>query len=45
MDQPRPRTPLGQYTQSIAMIREIFAERMFPMTLKGIEAGMQELGR
>ncbi len=33
------------YTQSIAMIREIFPERMFPMTLKGIESAMKELGR
>lgn len=34
-----------QYTQSTQMIREIFADRMFPMTLKGIEAGMKDLGR
>ena len=33
------------YTHSIAMIRELFAQRMFPMTLKGIEAAMKELGR
>ncbi|MCP5088556.1 MAG: VWA domain-containing protein [Rhodobacteraceae bacterium] len=33
------------YTHSTQMIREIFAERMFPMTLKGIEAAMKELGR
>ena len=33
------------YTRSIAMIREIFENRMFPMTLKGIEAAMKELGR
>ncbi len=33
------------YTQSIAMIREIFENRMVPMTLAGIEAGMKELGR
>ena len=34
-----------QYTHSIGMIREIFANRMFPMTLKGIEGAMKELGR
>jgi len=35
-----------QYTQSLEMIREIFgAERMVPMTLSGIEAGMKVLGR
>ena len=31
------------YTQSITMIREIFEERMVPMTLQGLEAGMREL--
>ena len=34
-----------QYTHSISMIREIFQNRMFPMTLKGIEGAMKELGR
>ena len=33
------------YTQSIAMIREIFEERMVPMTLEGIERGIRELAR
>ena len=33
------------YTQSIQMIREIFEDRMVPMTLAGIEQGMKELGR
>lgn len=33
------------YTQSIGMIREIFGDRMVPMTLEGIERGMKELGR
>jgi len=27
------------------MIREIFENRMVPMTLEGIERGMKELGR
>jgi len=33
------------YTQSIGMIREIFENRMVPMTLEGIERGMKELGQ
>lgn len=33
------------YTQSIGMVREIFEDRMVPMTLEGIERGMKELGR
>jgi uncharacterized protein with von Willebrand factor type A (vWA) domain len=33
------------YTKSIGMIREIFEDRMVPMTLEGIERGMKELGR
>jgi uncharacterized protein with von Willebrand factor type A (vWA) domain len=33
------------YTQSIQMIRDIFEDRMVPMTLEGIERGMKELGR
>ncbi len=34
------------YTQSIAMIQDIFGpDRMVPMTLAGIEAGMKTLGR
>jgi len=34
-----------QYSQSTRMIRGIFADHMYPMTLKGIEAGMKALGR
>jgi uncharacterized protein with von Willebrand factor type A (vWA) domain len=34
------------HTQSVGMIRQIFGDdRMVPMTLKGIEAGMKQLGR
>ncbi len=34
------------HTQSVAMIQQIFGpDRMVPMTLKGIEAGMKALGR
>ncbi|MBM7066722.1 VWA domain-containing protein [Actibacterium sp. 188UL27-1] len=32
-----------QYTQSISMIRQIFEDRMVPMTLDGISRGMREL--
>ncbi|QPM89440.1 vWA domain-containing protein [Pseudooceanicola algae] len=34
-----------KYTQSIAMIREIFEDRMVPMTLAGLESGMRMLAR
>ena len=35
-----------QYTQSIDMIRQLLGpDRMVPMTLAGLEAGMKELGR
>ena len=33
------------YTQSIAMIREIFDDRMVPMTLEGLDRGMRTLLR
>ena len=33
------------YTHSIGMIREIFADNMVPMTLSGLERGMKELTR
>jgi len=41
---PVPEAYWG-YTQSIGMIRQIFEDRMVPMTLSGIEHGMKELGR
>ncbi|MDO6585892.1 VWA domain-containing protein [Salipiger sp. 1_MG-2023] len=41
---PVPESHWG-YTQSIDMIREIFDDRMVPMTLQGIERGMRELTR
>ena len=34
-----------EYTHSISMIREIFEDRMVPMTLAGLEKGMRELTR
>ncbi len=33
------------HTPSVAMITDIFAGRMYPMTLAGLEAGMRELAR
>jgi len=34
-----------RYTQSIGMIQRIMENRMFPLTLEGIEAAMRELAR
>ncbi|WP_298935986.1 VWA domain-containing protein [uncultured Ruegeria sp.] len=34
-----------EYTHSIGMIRELFEDRMVPMTLAGLEQGMRELTR
>ncbi|WP_425098392.1 vWA domain-containing protein [Tropicibacter sp. S64] len=34
-----------EYTQSIGMIREIFEDRMVPMTLEGIDRGMKLLSQ
>ena len=36
---------LWGYTQSIEMIKEIFENKMVPMTLAGLEQGMKELAR
>ena len=36
---------LWVYTQSIEMIKEIFENKMVPMTLEGLEQGMKELAR
>ena len=33
------------YTHSIQMVKEIFEDRMVPMTLRGLEDGMKELTR
>jgi len=41
---PVPERNWG-YTQSIAMIREIFDDRMVPMTLEGLDRGMRALLR
>lgn len=34
-----------EYTQSIAMIREIMQDRMYPLTLEGLDQGMRQLKR
>ena len=36
---------LWGYTQSIEMIKDIFEDKMVPMTLAGLEKGMKELAR
>ncbi|GAW35032.1 VWA domain containing CoxE-like protein [Roseovarius sp. A-2] len=41
---PVPRRE-WDYTHSIGMIREIFKDRMVPMTLEGLDLGMRELVR
>jgi hypothetical protein len=41
---PVPRRE-WDYTHSIGMIREIFDDRMVPMTLEGLDQGMRELVR
>jgi uncharacterized protein len=33
------------YTPSIGMVRELFGERMFPLTLDGLERAMRALSR
>ena len=40
-------TPQGwwQFTQSIGMVRQLMGDRMFPLTLEGIEAGMRLLSK
>ncbi|HCQ64000.1 MAG TPA: VWA domain-containing protein [Rhodobacteraceae bacterium] len=41
---PVPETH-WKWTQTIAMVSDIFEDRMVPMTLEGIDRGMRELGR
>jgi uncharacterized protein with von Willebrand factor type A (vWA) domain len=33
------------YTHSIQMIRDIFSDRMYPLTLQGLEKATKELSR
>lgn len=41
---PEPQE-LWQYRQSIAIVQQIMAHRMFPLTLKGLETGMHLLSK
>ncbi len=41
---PEPREQWG-YTHSIQMIRDLMGDRMFPLTLQGLEEGMRLLAR
>ena len=41
---PTPRDA-WDYAQSIAMVRDLFAGRMVPMTLQGLETGIRDLAR
>jgi uncharacterized protein with von Willebrand factor type A (vWA) domain len=34
-----------QYRQSISIVQQIMAQRMFPMTLKGLEEAMRLLSQ
>ena len=41
---PTPETH-WPYTQSIGMVQRIMENRMYPLTLEGLEAAMRELTR
>ena len=41
---PKPKEH-WKYTQSIALLEELMGERMFPLTLRGLDDGMRELKR
>ena len=41
---PTPEKAWG-YSQSVAMIADIFTARMYPLTLAGLEAGIRDLAR
>jgi uncharacterized protein len=41
---PQPEDRWGYY-DSIGIVRELMEDRMFPLTLAGLEAGMKELAR
>ena len=42
--QPHPRMPLD-YSPSIRIMKPILSDRMFPLTLKGLDNAMRELNR
>ena len=41
---PVPRQ-YWEYTQSIGMLRQLLGDRMYPLTLEGLDAAMRELIR
>ena len=41
---PKPKEH-WKYTQSIAMLEEVMNNRMFPLTLRGLDEAMRELKR
>lgn len=41
---PEPE-PIWQYRQSVSVIRQLFAGRMYPMTLAGLESAMRVLSK
>jgi uncharacterized protein with von Willebrand factor type A (vWA) domain len=41
---PEPEA-LWQYRQSIAIIRQLMSERMYPITMDGLERAMQMLSK
>jgi uncharacterized protein with von Willebrand factor type A (vWA) domain len=41
---PKPREH-WKYTQSIELVREIMGERMYPLTIEGLDEGIKELKR
>jgi hypothetical protein len=34
-----------EYTPSVGLVRQMFSDRMFPLTLAGLDSAMRELGR
>jgi hypothetical protein len=34
-----------EYTPSIGLMRQLLADRMYPLTLAGLDSAMRELGR
>ena len=41
---PMPQTQWG-YSQSVKIIRELMADRMYPLSLAGLDSAMRELTR
>jgi len=47
LDQPRATGPQGvwQYRQSISIVQQLLNQRMFPLTLAGLEGAMRLLSK